>query len=166
MASIRSSPFWNTGTIKLESGWENSVVLMIDYLSFVETDMVKHVIEIESFGMSFDKFDKETGSSDRLSPKQAMLRLRAISSVRRPLNRDSSFKNNVLSNAKNSSKKVEVFDRSNNKSDVASKNVDSNKKIVSNDDIKNALIEKNVLCVCYAKKYLSHVMIIVLRNIN
>ncbi|GJU44856.1 retrovirus-related pol polyprotein from transposon TNT 1-94 [Tanacetum coccineum] len=33
-------------------------------ISFVETDMVKHVIEIKSFGMSFDKFDKETGSSD------------------------------------------------------------------------------------------------------
>ncbi|GJZ70938.1 hypothetical protein Tco_0634789, partial [Tanacetum coccineum] len=37
----------------------------------VETDIVKLVVEIESFGMSFDEFDKETGSSDRLQPKQA-----------------------------------------------------------------------------------------------
>ncbi|GJR84227.1 integrase, catalytic region, zinc finger, CCHC-type containing protein [Tanacetum coccineum] len=80
--------------------------------------------------------------------------LRAISSVRRPSNRDSSFKNSVLSNTKNSSEKVEVSDRSNKKSDVASKNVDSNKKIVTNDDIKNALIAKNVLCVSCAKNVL------------
>ncbi|GKB55784.1 retrovirus-related pol polyprotein from transposon TNT 1-94 [Tanacetum coccineum] len=72
--------------------------------------------------------------------------LRAISSVRRPSNRDSSFKNSVLSNTKNSSVKVEVFDRSNKKPDVASKHVDSNKKIVTNDDIKNDLIAKNLLC--------------------
>ncbi|GJT67879.1 hypothetical protein Tco_1019359 [Tanacetum coccineum] len=73
--------------------------------------------------------------------------LRAISSVKRPSNRDSSFKNSVLSNTKNSSDEVEVSHRSNKKSDVASKNADLNKKIVTNDDIKNALIAKNVLCV-------------------
>ncbi|GJV49822.1 hypothetical protein Tco_1440034 [Tanacetum coccineum] len=39
----------------------------------VETDMVKLVVEIECFGMSFDEFDKETGSSDGLPPKQANL---------------------------------------------------------------------------------------------
>nr|GEW84226.1 hypothetical protein [Tanacetum cinerariifolium] len=39
----------------------------------VETDIVKLVVEIESFGMSFDDFDKETGSSDGLQPKQADL---------------------------------------------------------------------------------------------
>nr|GEU85863.1 hypothetical protein [Tanacetum cinerariifolium] len=81
-------------------------------------------------------------------------RLRAISSVRRPSNRDSSFKNSVLSNTKNSSEKVEVYDRTNKKSDVALKDVDSNKKIVTNDDIKNALIAKNVLCVTCAKNML------------
>ncbi|GJR73083.1 hypothetical protein Tco_1117534 [Tanacetum coccineum] len=52
---------------------------MIDELSIVktdkvnhimETDMVKLVIEIEYFGMSFDEFDKETRSSDGLQPKQ------------------------------------------------------------------------------------------------
>ncbi|GKD41344.1 hypothetical protein Tco_1261551 [Tanacetum coccineum] len=55
-------------------------VLMIDELSIVETDkvihtvesdMVKLVVEIECFGKSFDEFDKETGSSDGLQPKQA-----------------------------------------------------------------------------------------------
>ncbi|GJW76362.1 hypothetical protein Tco_0138044 [Tanacetum coccineum] len=80
--------------------------------------------------------------------------LRAISRVRRSSNRDSSFKNSVLSNTKNSSEKVKVFDRSNKKSDVASKNVDSNKNIVTNDDIKNALIAKNVLCVSCVKNVL------------
>ncbi|GJV64069.1 retrovirus-related pol polyprotein from transposon TNT 1-94 [Tanacetum coccineum] len=80
--------------------------------------------------------------------------LRSISSVRRPSHRDSSFKNSVLSNTKNSSEKVEVSDRTNKKSNVASKNVDSNKKIVTNDDIKNALIAKNVLCVSCAKNVL------------
>ncbi|GJX99608.1 hypothetical protein Tco_0356627 [Tanacetum coccineum] len=39
----------------------------------VETDMVKLVVEIESFGMSADELDKETGSSDGLQPKQADL---------------------------------------------------------------------------------------------
>ncbi|GKC01909.1 integrase, catalytic region, zinc finger, CCHC-type containing protein [Tanacetum coccineum] len=80
--------------------------------------------------------------------------LRATSGVRRPSIRYSSLNNSVLSNTKNPSEKVEVFDRSNKKSDVASKNVNSNKKIVTNDDIKNALIAKNVLCVSYIKNVL------------
>ncbi|GJX42044.1 hypothetical protein Tco_0257034 [Tanacetum coccineum] len=57
-------------------------VLMIDYFSIVETDKVNHavetdmvklVVEIENFGMSFDKFDKKSGLSDGLQPKQADL---------------------------------------------------------------------------------------------
>ncbi|GKA27614.1 hypothetical protein Tco_0713782 [Tanacetum coccineum] len=36
-------------------------------------DIVTLVVEIESFGMSFDEFDKETGSPDRFQPKQAEL---------------------------------------------------------------------------------------------
>nr|GEX41708.1 hypothetical protein [Tanacetum cinerariifolium] len=56
-------------------------VLMIDWLSIVETDKVMHtvgidrvklVVEIKSFGMSGD-LDEETGSSDGLRPKQAYL---------------------------------------------------------------------------------------------
>ncbi|GKC24263.1 hypothetical protein Tco_1026413 [Tanacetum coccineum] len=39
--------------------------------------------------------------------------LSATSSVRRPSNKDSSFKNSVISNTKNSSKKVDVSDRTN-----------------------------------------------------
>ncbi|GJW29934.1 hypothetical protein Tco_0046809 [Tanacetum coccineum] len=55
---------------------------MIDELSIVETDKVNHtvetdmmklVVEIECFGVNFDEFDKETGSSDELQPKQADL---------------------------------------------------------------------------------------------
>ncbi|GJY45702.1 hypothetical protein Tco_0434765 [Tanacetum coccineum] len=61
---------------------EKDKVLMIDELSIVETDMVNHtvetnmvklVIEIECFGMSFDEFDKETKSSDGLQPMQSDL---------------------------------------------------------------------------------------------
>ncbi|GJZ43218.1 hypothetical protein Tco_0590473 [Tanacetum coccineum] len=55
---------------------------MIDCLSIVESDKVIHtleidivklMVEIESFGMSADELDKETGSSDGLQPKQVDL---------------------------------------------------------------------------------------------
>nr|GFC34184.1 hypothetical protein [Tanacetum cinerariifolium] len=39
----------------------------------LKTDIVKLVVEIKSFGMSFNEFDKETRSSDRSQPKQADL---------------------------------------------------------------------------------------------
>nr|GEW50250.1 hypothetical protein [Tanacetum cinerariifolium] len=51
---------------------------MVDWLNIVETDKVIHtvkidmvrlVVKIESFGMNSDEFDKETGSSDGLQPK-------------------------------------------------------------------------------------------------
>ncbi|GJS02559.1 hypothetical protein Tco_0319067 [Tanacetum coccineum] len=51
---------------------------MIDWLSIVETDklvhtvatdIVKLVVEIKSFGMSSDKFGKESVSSDELTTK-------------------------------------------------------------------------------------------------
>nr|GEX23097.1 uncharacterized mitochondrial protein AtMg00810-like [Tanacetum cinerariifolium] len=57
-------------------------VLMMDWLSIVkihkvihsvEIDIVKLVVEIESFGMSSDEFDKETRLSDGLQPKKADL---------------------------------------------------------------------------------------------
>ncbi|GJZ35371.1 hypothetical protein Tco_0581188 [Tanacetum coccineum] len=73
--------------------------------------------------------------------------IRVASSVRRPLNRDSPLKNNVLSNTKKSSEKVEVFVRTNKKTYVASKNVVLNKKIVTNVDVRNALKVKDALCV-------------------
>ncbi|GJS64298.1 gag-pol polyprotein [Tanacetum coccineum] len=80
-----------------------------------------------------------------ISELKAKLKNLLLVLIRRPSNKDSSFKNSILSNTKNSSEKVEVFDRSHNKPDVASKNVALDKKIVTNDDIKNALIAKNVL---------------------
>ncbi|GJV50590.1 hypothetical protein Tco_1446331 [Tanacetum coccineum] len=55
---------------------------MIDCLSIVETDkvirtmetdIVKLVVEIKSFGMSSDEFDKETRSSNGLQPNQVDL---------------------------------------------------------------------------------------------
>nr|GFA56682.1 hypothetical protein [Tanacetum cinerariifolium] len=47
---------------------------MIDkVIHTVKTDIVKLVVEIESFGMSSDDFDKETGSFDGLQPNQVDL---------------------------------------------------------------------------------------------
>ncbi|GJW44151.1 hypothetical protein Tco_0072950 [Tanacetum coccineum] len=80
--------------------------------------------------------------------------LSVASSVRRPLKRDSPLKNSVLSNTKKSSEKVEVSVRTNKKTYVASKNVVSNKKIVTNVDVQNALKAKDVLCVSCAKNML------------
>ncbi|GJZ27303.1 hypothetical protein Tco_0571556 [Tanacetum coccineum] len=80
--------------------------------------------------------------------------LKPASSVRRPSNRDSPFKNSVLSNTKKSSEKVEVYVRKNKKTYVASKNVVSNKKIVTEVDVKNALKVKDVLYVSCAKNRL------------
>ncbi|GKF77338.1 hypothetical protein Tco_0229808, partial [Tanacetum coccineum] len=82
MASIGSSPYLNTRTVRPKSSEGNLEMLMIDFLSIVETDKVIHIVEIDivklvveikSLGMSADKFDKETGSSDRMLPKQADL---------------------------------------------------------------------------------------------
>ncbi|GJR54000.1 retrovirus-related pol polyprotein from transposon TNT 1-94 [Tanacetum coccineum] len=80
--------------------------------------------------------------------------LSAASSVRRPLNTDSSLKNSVLSNTKKSSKKVDVSVSTNKKTYVASKNVVLNKKIVTDVDVQNALKVKDVLCVSCAKNML------------
>ncbi|GJY26096.1 integrase, catalytic region, zinc finger, CCHC-type containing protein [Tanacetum coccineum] len=88
-----------------------------------------------------------------ISKMEKLGRLSATSSVRRPSNRDSSIKNSVVSNTKNSSKTVEVSDRTNKKPNVASKNVGLD-TFVTNDEIKNALIAKNVLCVSCAKNVL------------
>nr|GEY83685.1 hypothetical protein [Tanacetum cinerariifolium] len=79
-----NTPFSKSGerTVRPESSEGNSEVLMIDFLSIVETIKVNHTIEIdivilvvetESSGMSDDKSDKKIGSSDGLQPKQADL---------------------------------------------------------------------------------------------
>ncbi|GKC45490.1 integrase, catalytic region, zinc finger, CCHC-type containing protein [Tanacetum coccineum] len=80
--------------------------------------------------------------------------LSAASSVRRPSNNDSPLKNSVLSNTKKSSEKIEVYVRTNKNTYVASKNVVSNKKIVTNVDIQNDLKVKDVLCALCAKNVL------------
>ncbi|GJX94048.1 hypothetical protein Tco_0348634 [Tanacetum coccineum] len=90
--------------------------------------------------------NKQVFQKKPVVPKTEENILSATSSVRRPSNRDSSFKNCVVSNTKNLSEKVEVSDRTNKKPDVASKNVALN-TFVTIDEIKNALIAKNVLCV-------------------
>ncbi|GKG27088.1 hypothetical protein Tco_0402791, partial [Tanacetum coccineum] len=75
---MRSSPLWNIGTIRPESGWENSEVLMIDELSIVETDevihtvktdMVKLVVDVENSCKSADEIDKKTVSFGEMQLK-------------------------------------------------------------------------------------------------
>ncbi|GJX67574.1 hypothetical protein Tco_0303301 [Tanacetum coccineum] len=74
MASIGSSPFWNTSTIRPESE-----VFMIDELSIVETnkvihivetDKVKQIVDVESSGKSADEINKETVSIGEMQLKQ------------------------------------------------------------------------------------------------
>nr|GEV29359.1 ribonuclease H-like domain-containing protein [Tanacetum cinerariifolium] len=50
-----------------------SIVKTAKVIHTAKTDMVKLIIEIESFGMSADELDKETGSSDGLQPKKVDL---------------------------------------------------------------------------------------------
>ncbi|GJS82715.1 hypothetical protein Tco_0749256 [Tanacetum coccineum] len=91
---------------------------------------------------------------EKLESENVSLNFNAASSVRRPLNRDSPLKNSVLSNAKKSSEKVEVFVKKYKKTYVTSKNIVSDKKIVTNVDVQNALKAKDVLCVSCAKNML------------
>nr|GEU61654.1 putative reverse transcriptase domain-containing protein [Tanacetum cinerariifolium] len=107
------------------------------------------LITISELKAKLKKVEKERAKS--ILPSTG---LSAASSVRRPLNRDSSLKNSVLSNTKKSSKKVEVSVRTNKKTYVASNNVVSNKKIVTDVDVKNTLKEKDVLYVSCAKNVL------------
>ncbi|GJW57072.1 integrase, catalytic region, zinc finger, CCHC-type containing protein [Tanacetum coccineum] len=91
------------------------------------------------------KVTKQMENTKRTKSVLSSTGLSAASSVRRPLNRDSPLKNGVLSNTKKSSEKVEVFVRTNKKTYVTSKNVVSNKKIVTDMDVENALKAKDVV---------------------
>ncbi|GJW91673.1 hypothetical protein Tco_0169226 [Tanacetum coccineum] len=78
MASMGLSPCLNTGTIRPESDWGNSGCfgcwLTTDkVIHTVETDMVKLVVDIKSFGKNSDEIDKETMSFDELQLKQVGL---------------------------------------------------------------------------------------------
>ncbi|GJS36940.1 ribonuclease H-like domain-containing protein [Tanacetum coccineum] len=53
-----------------------SIVKTDKVIHTVETDIVKLVVEIESFDMNSDEFDKDTGSSNRLQPKLLGLKLK------------------------------------------------------------------------------------------
>ncbi|GJR31500.1 retrovirus-related pol polyprotein from transposon TNT 1-94 [Tanacetum coccineum] len=70
-----------------------------------------------------------------------------VSSVRRPMNKDSHVKNNVLANSKKPAKKVAVYVRKNKQTDITSENVISNKKNVIDIDVANASKVKTLLCV-------------------
>ncbi|GJV84503.1 hypothetical protein Tco_1524401 [Tanacetum coccineum] len=97
---------------------------------------------------------KQEPNTERSKSVLPSTRLSVASSVRRSLNRDSPLKNSVLSNTKKSSEKVEVFVKTNKKTYVASKNIFSNKKIITDVDVKNTIKVKDVLCVSCAKNVL------------
>ncbi|GJT57769.1 hypothetical protein Tco_0992823 [Tanacetum coccineum] len=81
IASMGSSPCLNTRTVRPKSSWGNSSCCCCCWLTsivesdkvIVETDIVKLVVEIETFDMNSEEFDKETGSSDGLQPKKVDL---------------------------------------------------------------------------------------------
>ncbi|GJT34088.1 integrase, catalytic region, zinc finger, CCHC-type containing protein [Tanacetum coccineum] len=114
---------------------------------------LKNVKKGKSVNTKFDKanvsnkllcvtsLNKQHFQKKTVAPKteEKHVLLKAASSVRRPSNRDSPYKNSVLSNTKKSSKKVEVSVRRNKKTYVTSKNVVSNKKIVTDVDVKKLL---------------------------
>ncbi|GKA51443.1 hypothetical protein Tco_0744639 [Tanacetum coccineum] len=80
------------------------------------------------------KFDKTNG-------------MNTASSVRRPMNKDLHVKNSVLANSKKPTKKVAVYVRKNNQTDITSENVISNKENVIDVDVANASKAKTLLCV-------------------
>ncbi|GJY59500.1 integrase, catalytic region, zinc finger, CCHC-type containing protein [Tanacetum coccineum] len=80
--------------------------------------------------------------------------MNVVSSVRRPMNRDSNVKKSVLANSKISAKKVEVYVRKNKQTDTISANVFSNKENVIDVDVANAPKAKVVLCVSCMKNVL------------
>ncbi|GJR53107.1 hypothetical protein Tco_1403628 [Tanacetum coccineum] len=77
MASIGSSPCLNTGTVRPKSNWGNSdgclLSVGLTVIHTVETDIVTLVVEIESFGMSFDEFDYGTRLPDWLATKGKLI---------------------------------------------------------------------------------------------
>ncbi|GJU39585.1 gag-pol polyprotein [Tanacetum coccineum] len=115
-----------------------------------EVETNQNVIEL---GMYKVTKQKETNTKRDKSVLPST-RLSVASSVIRPLNIDSPLKNSVLSNTKKSSEKVEVSVRTNKMTYLASKNVVSNKKIVTDMEVENALKAKDVLYVSCAKNVL------------
>nr|GEY95470.1 integrase, catalytic region, zinc finger, CCHC-type, peptidase aspartic, catalytic [Tanacetum cinerariifolium] len=97
------------------------------------------------FPSSFIPFAKN--SKETAFIPVSMLRINAVSSVRRLMNRDSHEKNSVLANSKNSAKKVAVYVRKNKQTDNTFANVISNKKNVIDVDVASTFKVKHILCV-------------------
>ncbi|GKD30989.1 hypothetical protein Tco_1241767 [Tanacetum coccineum] len=132
--------------------WSKTVTLQTSPNKNKDVETNKNVIAPGIYKVTISKkHETNTNKAKGVLPSTG---LKAASSVRRPSNRDSPFKNSILSNTKKSSEKVEVSIRTNKKTYVASKNVVSNKKIITDVDVKNALKAKDVLCVSCAKNVL------------
>ncbi|GJU06421.1 hypothetical protein Tco_1122851 [Tanacetum coccineum] len=112
--------------------------------------------EQKYFSYAFISSEKSSNatSSYYSSKKASMPRLKAESSVRRPMNRYSQVKNSVFANTKKSRNIVEVYVRKNKTADIAYENIVSNKEHVIDVDVANPLKAKDVLCVSCAKNVL------------
>ncbi|GJR89644.1 retrovirus-related pol polyprotein from transposon TNT 1-94 [Tanacetum coccineum] len=101
--------------------------------------------EQKYFPSSFIPSDKTPNATS--SVLASMPRMKAATSVRRPINKDLHVKNSVLANSKNSAKKVPVYVRKNKQTDKTSANVISNKENVIDVNVANASKAKTLLCV-------------------
>ncbi|GKB83877.1 hypothetical protein Tco_0950772 [Tanacetum coccineum] len=66
MASMGSSPFWNTEVLMIK---ELSIVETDKVIHTVETDKVKQIVDVESSGKSADEIDNETVSFGEMQLK-------------------------------------------------------------------------------------------------
>ncbi|GKA82320.1 hypothetical protein Tco_0789068 [Tanacetum coccineum] len=101
--------------------------------------------EQKYFSSSFIPSDKNSNATPFIPT--SMPRMNTASSVRRPMNKDLHVKNSVLANSKKPTKKVAVYVRKNNQTDITSENVISNKENVIDVDVANASKAKTLLCV-------------------
>ncbi|GJW57880.1 retrovirus-related pol polyprotein from transposon TNT 1-94 [Tanacetum coccineum] len=101
--------------------------------------------EQKYFPSSFILSDKNSNATPSIPA--SMPRMNVACSVRRPMNRDSHVKNNVLANSKKPAKNVAVYVRKNKQTDITSENVISNKENVIDVDVANASKAKTLLCV-------------------
>ncbi|GJZ04107.1 integrase, catalytic region, zinc finger, CCHC-type containing protein [Tanacetum coccineum] len=147
------SETWKQNRILKDQLLEATLKHEIECCVLLSHECVDNNMQDEIKKVQRDSIEIQEGMQKTSKLKTVEQGLSATSNVRRSSNRDSSFKDSLISNTKNSAEKVEVSNRTNKKPDVASKNIALN-TFVTNDEIKNALIAKNVLCVTCAKNVL------------
>ncbi|GJV55889.1 retrovirus-related pol polyprotein from transposon TNT 1-94, partial [Tanacetum coccineum] len=109
----------------------------------VESDSNKNVIAPGMYKVVTTHESQTNEAKHNLSST----RMNVAFSVRRPMNKYSHVKNNVLANSKKPAKKVAVYVRKNKQTDITYENVNSNKENVIDVDFANASKAKTLLCV-------------------